>query len=205
MSDKLLSLRPQEHCSSGQDIPTRPRSCAPCQYRTRASPALMPCFMARWRARRHHHPAAISTRAAGSPKRSAGKRHLRCEKWRQANLRAVTSQQNWNWGGDKIGVLVPNSRRDCSRRTNQTLFGTVTVKAPRISICLCSNKMGFVDLSFSPLTKLVPDRYTPELRQSRLNWARDTHSGKAAAHPTSPGMHAIPRMARFTLQSHESG
>ena len=49
-------------------------------------------------------------------------------------------------------------QRDCRTLTIQTLFGTVTVEAPRMSICLCSNTMGFVDLSFSSLADLLPDR-----------------------------------------------
>jgi hypothetical protein len=53
-------------------------------------------------------------------------------------------------------------QRDCRTRTIQTPFGTVRVAAPRISICPCSNSRGFVDLSFSSLTDLLPDRWTPE-------------------------------------------
>ena len=41
----------------------------------------------------------------------------------------------------------------------------VTVEAPRISICRCSNTMGFIDLSFSSLADLLPDRCTPEFRR----------------------------------------
>src|SRR6202046_570814 len=61
--------------------------------------------------------------------------------------------------------LTLRLRRDRRTRTIQTLFGTVEVDAPRISICPCSNEMGFVDLSFSPLAQLFPDRCTPELRR----------------------------------------
>jgi hypothetical protein len=61
--------------------------------------------------------------------------------------------------------LKMRRHRDCRMRTIQTLFGTVTVEAPRISICPCSNTRGFVDLSCSSLTDLFPDRCTPELRQ----------------------------------------
>ena len=56
--------------------------------------------------------------------------------------------------------LKVRRQRDCRTRTIQTLFGTVVVDAPRISICPCSNTMGFVDLSFSPLAHLLPDRCT---------------------------------------------
>jgi hypothetical protein len=61
--------------------------------------------------------------------------------------------------------LKMRRQRDCRTRTIQTLFGTVTVEAPRISVCPCSNTMGFVDLSFSSLADLLPDRCTPELRR----------------------------------------
>ena len=59
--------------------------------------------------------------------------------------------------------LKMRRQRDRRTRTIQTLFGTVTVEAPRISICPCSNTMGFVDLSFSSLADLLPDRCTPKL------------------------------------------
>lgn len=89
-------------------------------------------------------------------------------------------------------------QRDCRTRTIQTLFGTVEVDAPRISLCPCSNEMGFVDLSFSPLARLLPDRCTPELRcvQAELG-AR--HSFREAARllskllPCSPANHATIR------------
>ena len=55
-------------------------------------------------------------------------------------------------------------RRDCLTKTIQMLFGTVKVDARRISICPCSNEMGFVDPSFWPLAQLLRDRCTPELR-----------------------------------------
>jgi hypothetical protein len=61
--------------------------------------------------------------------------------------------------------LTLRRQRDCRNRTIQTLFGTVEVDAPRISVCPCSNEMGFVDPSFSPLAQLLPDRCTPELRR----------------------------------------
>lgn len=38
--------------------------------------------------------------------------------------------------------LKMRRQRDCRTRTIQTLFGTVTVGAPRISVCPCSNTMG---------------------------------------------------------------
>jgi hypothetical protein len=54
--------------------------------------------------------------------------------------------------------------RDRRTRKIQTLFGTITVNAPRISCCSCSSQ-GFVDVSWSPLRDLLPDRCTPELRR----------------------------------------
>jgi hypothetical protein len=56
--------------------------------------------------------------------------------------------------------------RDERTRKVQTLFGTITVDAPRISACPCRNIWGFVDISLSPLAELIPDRCTPELRRS---------------------------------------
>ena len=55
------------------------------------------------------------------------------------------------------------SKRD-SRKV-QTLFGTITVDAPRIRVCSCRAGSGFVDVSQSPLAELIPDRCTPELRR----------------------------------------
>ena len=89
-------------------------------------------------------------------------------------------------------------QRDGRTRTIQTLFGTVTVDAPRISICRCSNTMGFVDLSFWFSSDLFPDRCTPELRlvQAELG-AR--HSFREAGRllsallPCSPVNHATMR------------
>ena len=89
-------------------------------------------------------------------------------------------------------------QRDCRTRTIQTLFGTVKVDAPRISICPCSNEMGFVDLSFSPLTQLFPDRCTPELRRVHAELGA-RHSFREASQllstllPCSPTNHATIR------------
>ena len=55
--------------------------------------------------------------------------------------------------------------RDSRTRKIQPLFRTVTVDASRISICPFMNEWSFVDLSWSPLTELLPDRCTPELRR----------------------------------------
>lgn len=58
-------------------------------------------------------------------------------------------------------------RRLRGRRTRkiQTLFGTITVDAPRISACPCRNSWGFMDVSLSPLTELLPGRWTSEFRR----------------------------------------
>ena len=45
--------------------------------------------------------------------------------------------------------LKTRRQRHCRTLTIQKLFGTVTVEAPRMSICPCSSTMGFVDYSFS--------------------------------------------------------
>ena len=94
--------------------------------------------------------------------------------------------------------LKMRRQRDCRTRTIQTLFGTVTVKAPRISICPCSNTRGFVDLSFSSLTDLLPDRCTPELRRLQAELGV-RHSFREAGRllsqllPCSPANHATIR------------
>jgi hypothetical protein len=94
--------------------------------------------------------------------------------------------------------LTIRRQRDCRTRTIQTLFGTVKVDAPRISVCPCSNEMGFVDLSFSPLAQLLPDRCTPELRRVQADLGA-RHSFREAAQllstllPCSPTNHATIR------------
>ena len=55
--------------------------------------------------------------------------------------------------------------RDSRARKIQTLFRTVVVDAPQISACPCQNDWGFVDVSQSPLTEILPDRRTPEPRR----------------------------------------
>jgi hypothetical protein len=54
--------------------------------------------------------------------------------------------------------------RDRRTRKVQTLFGTITVDAPRIRVCSCRAGSGFVDVSQSPLAEVLPDRCTPERR-----------------------------------------
>jgi hypothetical protein len=60
------------------------------------------------------------------------------------------------------------------------LFGTITVSAPRISVCPCRNQWGFVDVSSSPLAELLPDRCTPELRHLQAELSAK-HSYREAA------------------------
>ena len=87
--------------------------------------------------------------------------------------------------------------RDRRTRKIQTLFGTVTVDAPRISACSCSSE-GFVDLSWSPLTDVLPDRCTPELRRLQAELSA-RHSYREAARlmemllPSAPANHATMR------------
>jgi hypothetical protein len=91
--------------------------------------------------------------------------------------------------------LTPRRQRDCRTRTIQTLSGTVKVDAHRINVCPCSNERGFVDLSFSPLARLLPDRCTPELRRVQAELGA-RHSFREAAQllstllPCSPTNHA---------------
>jgi hypothetical protein len=62
--------------------------------------------------------------------------------------------------------LYEASASACQRtRKIQTLFGTITVDAHCISACPGRNLWAFVDVSLSPLAKLLPDRCTPELRR----------------------------------------
>jgi hypothetical protein len=56
-------------------------------------------------------------------------------------------------------------RRDSRTRKVQTLSGTITVDAPRTSVCPRRNDWGFVDISLPPLAELLPDRCTPELQR----------------------------------------
>ena len=55
--------------------------------------------------------------------------------------------------------------RDQRTRKVQTSFGTISADAPRISACRCRSGSGFVDVSLSPLTELLSNRCTPELRR----------------------------------------
>ncbi|WP_284945146.1 ISKra4 family transposase [Acidisoma cladoniae] len=89
-------------------------------------------------------------------------------------------------------------RRDSRTRKIQTLFGTIAVDAPRISVCPCRNNWGFVDVSQSPLAELLLDRCTPELRQLQGELSV-RHSYREAARllntflPCDPVSHATVR------------
>jgi hypothetical protein len=88
--------------------------------------------------------------------------------------------------------------RDRRTRKIQTLFGIIAVDAPRISACPCRNVWGFVDVSLSPLAKLLPDRCTPELRRLQAELSA-RHSYREAARllemllPCGPVNHATMR------------
>jgi hypothetical protein len=88
--------------------------------------------------------------------------------------------------------------RDRRTRKVQTLFGTVSVDAPRISVCPCKSGSGLVDVSLSPLAELLPDRCTPELRRLQAELGA-RHSYREAARllgmllPCGPVNHATMR------------
>jgi len=88
--------------------------------------------------------------------------------------------------------------RDRRTRVLQTTFGTVRVAAPRIKLCTCVDKGPFHDVSFSPLSDLLPDRCTPELRRLQADLGA-RHSFREAARlmttflPCSPPSHASVR------------
>ena len=72
------------------------------------------------------------------------------------------------------------------------------VTAPRLKLCACVDTMCFDDLSFSPLSKLLPNRCTPELRRVQADLGA-RHSFREAARllaallPCSPPNHASVR------------
>ena len=88
--------------------------------------------------------------------------------------------------------------RDRRTRVLQTLFGTVRVAVPRLKLYTCVNKGPFGDVSFSPLSELLPDRCTPELRRLQAELGA-RHSFREAARllstllPCSPPNHASVR------------
>jgi hypothetical protein len=87
--------------------------------------------------------------------------------------------------------------RDRRTRKIQTLFGTVTVSAPRVGCCPC-NGQGLVDVSWSPMADLLPDRCTPELQRLQAELSA-RHSYREAARllemllPCAPASHATLR------------
>lgn len=70
--------------------------------------------------------------------------------------------------------------RDQRMRVLQTLFGTVRVAAPRIRLCPCMATGPFSNLSLSPLSELLADRCTPELRRLQAELGA-RHSFREAA------------------------
>ncbi len=55
---------------------------------------------------------------------------------------------------------------DRRKRQIDTLFGRVTVEAPRIRICMCRfPHFPEIRAAFSPLSRILPDKATPELRR----------------------------------------
>ncbi len=93
------------------------------------------------------------------------------------------------------GSMKLRRQRDCRTRKIQTIFGTISIDAPRISVCRCMNSWGFIDVSLSPLTELLPDRCTPEFRRLQAELSA-RHSYREAARlltmllPCEPPNHA---------------
>jgi hypothetical protein len=97
--------------------------------------------------------------------------------------------------------------RDQRTRKIQILFGTISVDAPRISACQCRTGLGFEDVSQSPLTELLPDRCTPELRRLQAELGA-RHSYRGAARllgmllPCGPVSHATVRNRTHRVSSY---
>lgn len=70
--------------------------------------------------------------------------------------------------------------RDRRARTLQTPLGAVKVGAPRLKPCTCGDTKDFADLSFAPLSRLLPNRCTPELRRVQAELGA-RHSFREAA------------------------
>lgn len=70
---------------------------------------------------------------------------------------------------------------DRRQRCIDTLFGRVTVEAPRVQICMCGLP-GFptIKAAYSPLTRFLPDNATPELRRLQAELGA-RHSFREAA------------------------
>jgi hypothetical protein len=96
------------------------------------------------------------------------------------------------------GCMKLRRQRDGRTRKVQTIFGTITVDAPRISVCRCLNSWGLIDVSLSPLAELLPDRCTPEFRRLQAELSA-RHSYREAARllamllPCEPPNHATMR------------
>ena len=70
-------------------------------------------------------------------------------------------------------------REDRTRKI-QTLVETISVTAPLISVCPCSNVCGFEDVPSSPLVDLLPERCTPRFRQLQAELSAG-HANREAA------------------------
>ena len=78
------------------------------------------------------------------------------------------------------------------------MFGTVKVAAPRIRLCACADTLGLSGVSLSPLSHLLPDRCTGELRrlQAELGARHSFREAKRLLEtflPCSPPNHASVR------------
>jgi hypothetical protein len=96
------------------------------------------------------------------------------------------------------GCMKLRRQRDCRTRKIQTIFGTITVDAPRIKACPCMNSWGFIDVSASPLAELLSDRCTPEFQRLQAELSA-RHSYREAARlltmllPCEPPNHSTMR------------
>ncbi|WP_299949443.1 ISKra4 family transposase [uncultured Ruegeria sp.] len=70
---------------------------------------------------------------------------------------------------------------DRRQRRIDTLFGRVTIEAPRVRICMCEPPgLPMLKVAHSPLTRLLPDNATPELRRLQAELGA-RHSFREAA------------------------
>ncbi len=84
--------------------------------------------------------------------------------------------------------------KDRRQRRLQTLFGTVDVEAPRFRICRCRLPPGVDEVTFSPVSELLPDRCTPELERIQAEVGARTSFREGARIlqmllPASPASH----------------
>ena len=63
---------------------------------------------------------------------------------------------------------APLRRKEQTPRVLRTLFGTVLLTSPRLYHCRCQPR---TTLTFRPLTELLPESTTPELRFLETKWA----------------------------------